>query len=216
MSVELTQIRVPGHSPLHPGQTLDRMGGSGGYNNSMSHANRPFEGPLPTRLYRGPSISRSVIRRYARQVAERFQPDKIILFGSHAYGRPHTDSDVDLLVIMPARNPLDQAVRIRWELPAPFPMDLLVRTPKTVQWRLAEGDSFLAEIMTKGKILYEKAHQRVGAKSRSRSRHGKRTQPAGYPSSWTNKRRARAALRWADRVRTAARSLLGIGTRSSR
>jgi predicted nucleotidyltransferase len=118
-----------------------------------------------------------VIRRYARQVAERFQPDKIILFGSFAYGQPHADSDVDLLVIMPARNQLDQAVRIRWELPAPFPMDLLVRTPKTMQWRLAEGDSFLQEIVTQGKVLYEKTHARVGAKGRSRSRHGQRTQP---------------------------------------
>jgi hypothetical protein len=54
---------------------------------------------------------------------------------------------------MPARNQLHQAVRIRWALPAPFPMDLLVRTPETMQWRLAEGDSFLQEIVTKGKIL---------------------------------------------------------------
>lgn len=46
----------------------------------------------------------SAIRRYARRVGERFEPDKIILFGSRAYGTPHADSDVDLLVIMPARN----------------------------------------------------------------------------------------------------------------
>jgi predicted nucleotidyltransferase len=39
------------------------------------------------------------IRRFARRVAERFQPEKIILFGSHAYGTPHADSDVDILVI---------------------------------------------------------------------------------------------------------------------
>ena len=53
-----------------------------------------------------------VIRRFARQVAERFRPDKIILFGSYAYGTPHADSDVDILVVMPARNQIDQAVRI--------------------------------------------------------------------------------------------------------
>jgi predicted nucleotidyltransferase len=51
-----------------------------------------------------------LIRRFARQVAERFQPDKIILFGSYAYGTPHADSDVDILVIMPTRNQLEQAV----------------------------------------------------------------------------------------------------------
>ena len=45
-----------------------------------------------------------VIRRFARQVAERFEPERIILFGSHAYGTPHAASDVDILVIMPAKN----------------------------------------------------------------------------------------------------------------
>jgi predicted nucleotidyltransferase len=58
-----------------------------------------------------------VIRRYARSIAEEFHPDKIILFGSHAYGTPHEDSDMDLLVVMPARNQHDQAVRIRWRRP---------------------------------------------------------------------------------------------------
>ena len=43
-----------------------------------------------------------VIRRFARAVADRFQPERIILFGSHAYGTPHADSDVDILVVMPA------------------------------------------------------------------------------------------------------------------
>ena len=67
----------------------------------------------------------AAIRRYARQIAERFRPDKIILFGSYANGTPHEDSDVDLLVVMPAANQVSQAVRIRLALPAPFPMDLL-------------------------------------------------------------------------------------------
>src|SRR5438094_2695324 len=99
----------------------------------------------PGRWYRGADIPMRVIRRYARQVAEHFQPDKIILFGSYAYGTPHADSDVDILVVMPARNELDQAFKIRLALPAPFPMDLLVRTPKNLQWRLEEGDWFLRE-----------------------------------------------------------------------
>lgn len=55
----------------------------------------------PTRWYRGADIPMKVIRRFARQVAERFDPEKIILFGSYAYGTPHADSDVDILVIMP-------------------------------------------------------------------------------------------------------------------
>src|SRR6202047_1886424 len=97
----------------------------------------------PTRWYCGADVPMSVIRRFARQVADHFQPDKILLFGSYAYGTPHADSDVDILVIMPARNQLDQAFKIRLQIPAPCSMDLIVRTPKNMKWRLAEGESFL-------------------------------------------------------------------------
>jgi predicted nucleotidyltransferase len=123
----------------------------------------------------------AVIRRFARQVGERFQPEQIILFGSYAYGTAQADSDVDLLVVMPARNQHDQAARIRWEVPAPFPMDLIVRTPQNLNWRLAEGDSFHTEIVTRGKVLYETDDTRVGTQGRSRlparhpNRPGKRT-----------------------------------------
>jgi predicted nucleotidyltransferase len=117
-----------------------------------------------------------VIRRYVRQVAERFHPDKIILFGSYAYGTPHEESDVDILVIMPARNEIDQAVRIDRVIDPLFPLDLLVRTPKNMAWRLQEGDSFLREIVTRGKVLYEKADGPVGAEGgvRLRGRQGNR------------------------------------------
>src|SRR5438270_6744895 len=113
------------------------------------------------RWYRGAGVPMRVIRCFARQVAERFHPEKIILFGSYAYGRPHEDSDVDILVVMPARNQLDQAARISQATSPPFPLDIIVRTPRNLRWRLAEGDSFLKEIMTRGKLLYEKAHGRV-------------------------------------------------------
>ena len=133
--------------------------------------------PEIVRHYQSPNIPMAAIRRYARQIAERFHPEKIILFGSYAYGHPHEDSDVDLLVIMPARNQLDQAFKIRWQLPAPFAMDLLVCTPKEMKWRLEEGESFLTEITSKGKVLYEEKHKRVGAKSRRRSRRSAKVQP---------------------------------------
>ena len=113
-----------------------------------------------------------VIRQFALAVAERFRPEKIILFGSHAYGRPHADSDVDVLVVMAARNELDQAVRIDRAVDPMFPLDLIVCTPKNISWRLKEGDSFLREIVTKGKVLYEKADRPVGAKGRVRLRGG--------------------------------------------
>jgi predicted nucleotidyltransferase len=118
----------------------------------------------PTPWYTGADVPLSVIRDYARQVAERFQPERIILFGSYAYGQPHADSDVDILVVMPARNEIDQSVRIEMACEPCFPLDLIVRTPKNMAWRLEEGDSFLREITSRGKILYEKADARVGAK----------------------------------------------------
>jgi predicted nucleotidyltransferase len=133
------------------------------------------------RWYRGGNVPMHVIRRFARHVADRFEPEKIILFGSHAYGKPHADSDVDILVVMPARSELQQAARISISIDPPFPLDIIVRTPKKLHWRVQEGDSFLGEILTKGKVLYEKADARVGTKSRSRlpastqDRKGKRT-----------------------------------------
>jgi predicted nucleotidyltransferase len=114
--------------------------------------------PKPSKVYFGPDIPMRVIRRFARQVAEKFRPEKIILFGSFAYGTPNADSDVDLLVVMPARNQLDQALKIRLAFDAAFPMDLIVRTPKNLAWRLEERESFTTEVMTKGKVLYEERH----------------------------------------------------------
>src|SRR5438874_13363720 len=131
--------------------------------------------------YRGAEVSMSMIRRFARQIAERFQPERIILFGSHAYGRPHKDSDVDVLVVMHTGRRRSQSARIRTEIQTPFAMDLLVRTPEFVKRRLAEGDSFLADIMSRGIVLYEKSNQGMGAKGRSRlSGHGStaRVRPA--------------------------------------
>jgi predicted nucleotidyltransferase len=118
------------------------------------------------RWYRGADIPMRLIRRFARQVAERFHPDKIVLFGSYAYGTPHADSDVDILVIMPARNQLDQAVKIELACDPPFPLDVIVRTPASIKWRLAEGDLFHTEIVTKGKVLYEKGDSRMGTQGR--------------------------------------------------
>lgn len=131
------------------------------YTTDMSRR-RTAVSPRARRSYRGADVPMRVIRQFARRVAERFQPDKIILFGSHAYGEPHADSDVDILVVMPARNELDQAVRISLTIDPPFPLDIDVRTPKTMKWRLEEGDSFLREVIERGKVLYEKVDRGVG------------------------------------------------------
>jgi predicted nucleotidyltransferase len=100
-------------------------------------------------------VPRAAIRKYVRQIVERFHPQRVILFGSHAYGKPHEDSDVDLLVMMPARSMIDMAVRIRLAFDTPFPMDLLVRTPEFLAKRLALGDWFIREILDRGIVLYD-------------------------------------------------------------
>ena len=75
----------------------------------------------PEKWYSGANIPMRVIRDFARRVAERFQPEKIILFGSYAYGTPHEDSDVDILVVMKARSQLRAALQHRRGLRALFP-----------------------------------------------------------------------------------------------
>jgi len=127
-----------------------------------------------------------LIRRFAREVAERFDPDKIILFGSYGYGTPHADSDVDILVVMPCRNQLDQAVKISLVIDPPFPLDIIVRTPYSLKWRLAEGESFHTEITTKGKVLYEKEHAGLGRKSRKRLSGGPKASSARPNRSMTS------------------------------
>jgi predicted nucleotidyltransferase len=122
-----------------------------------------------TRLYYPKLVPKSAIRRFAQQIVERFHPDRIILFGSYAYGKPTPDSDVDLLVVMPTRNQVEQAVRIDEAIEQRgFPLDLIVRTPKTLANRLRWGDSYLREIVARGKVLYEKNHKAVDTESRAR------------------------------------------------
>jgi len=72
-------------------------------------------------------VDRAQIRKFSQAVAQQFRPNKIVLFGSYAYGKPTDDSDVDLLV----RTPAEVGKRLRW------------------------GDGFLQEVMEKGEVLYE-------------------------------------------------------------
>jgi uncharacterized protein len=117
--------------------------------------------------YASPKIPLSAIRRFARRIAERFQPDKIVLFGSYAYGTPHNESDVDLLVIMRTRNAIDQSIRICLAFEQPFSLDLIVRTPYQIERGLKDDNWFLREIVEKGKVLYEARDRQMGSKSRA-------------------------------------------------
>jgi len=94
------------------------------------------------------------IKKYAQKIKKRFNPQKIILFGSYAYGKPTVNSDVDLFIIMDTKQrSIHQAVFIRKELPSPFPLDLIVKTPKEVKKRIKEGDFFLKTVIQEGKEL---------------------------------------------------------------
>jgi predicted nucleotidyltransferase len=101
-------------------------------------------------------IAPEQIQAYCDAVARDFRPQKIVLFGSYAYGRPTPDSDVDLLVIVPFRgNDAAKAIQIRSRFDTPFPLDLLARKPEFITQRLRERDMFIEWVMTRGRIMYE-------------------------------------------------------------
>ena len=112
---------------------------------------------VPSSYYWWP-ITRSKIKQAALKIAKEIEPEKIILFGSFAYGKPTPDSDVDLLVIMESdERPAKRATAIYLVLSGKtFPMDILVRTPAELSHRLAIGDFFIKEIMERGKVVYDR------------------------------------------------------------
>lgn len=104
-----------------------------------------------------PPVAETLPQAVDRIVRE-LQPEKIILFGSYAYGNPTTDSDVDLLVIMNTNLPRTERFIVISELlfPREFPVDILVKTPSEIKDALASGDFFIREIIEKGKTIYER------------------------------------------------------------
>jgi predicted nucleotidyltransferase len=109
--------------------------------------------PLGLKVSVGKTL-RPAIQKIVRVLA----PQKIVLFGSYAYGKPNPHSDVDLLVIMETDQPhKDRSWAVsRLLLPRPFPVDILVKTPEEVKDALESGDFFLKEILTRGVVLYER------------------------------------------------------------
>lgn len=101
-------------------------------------------------------IPQEAIDDVVRQIVEKFKPNKIILFGSYAYGIPTQVSDVDLLVVMDSSIKENQlSITIRRAINYHFGLDLIVKTPKSISSRIEMGDFFLKEILQKGKVLYE-------------------------------------------------------------
>ena len=101
-------------------------------------------------------VSRQEIPASCDDIVREFAPLQVILFGSYGYGTPTEDSDVDLLVVMtiPESETRRQASEIRRRIPHRFPMDLLVRSPEEIAYRLSYNDWFLREITEKGEVLY--------------------------------------------------------------
>ena len=96
------------------------------------------------------------IQKFCKQIVDAFRPQKVILFGSYAYGTPTFDSDIDLLVVMPyEENELDKMAEVRRRLSSEMPLDVLVKTPKQIEERIGMQDFFVREIMENGKILYD-------------------------------------------------------------
>jgi predicted nucleotidyltransferase len=122
-------------------------------NVTISGLRRPRTVPLGLQVSVGKSLRPAI-----QKVVDELKPEKIILFGSYAYGLPNPHSDVDLLVILKTRASLkERSWRVsRLLLPRPFPVDILVMTPKEIVKALKSGDFFLSEILTRGKVLYER------------------------------------------------------------
>lgn len=101
---------------------------------------------------------RAEIDRIVRQLVDAYGPERIILFGSYAYGQPHADSDLDLLIIKrTSERFINRWVNVRQIVSDPkrsIPFEPIVLTPDEIEERLATGDQFIKEIVTKGEVLY--------------------------------------------------------------
>jgi predicted nucleotidyltransferase len=96
------------------------------------------------------------ISKIKDKIVQEIKPEKIILFGSYAWGEPTEDSDVDLFIIQKSKEPrrIRQKELRRKLWGSDVPMDLLVYTPEEIEKRLEIDDPFILHILNKGKVLY--------------------------------------------------------------
>ena len=98
------------------------------------------------------------IQKMVDRIVKRFNPEKIILFGSHARGDAGPDSDVDLLVVMPvAGSKRDKMIEIGMALhDIPLPKDIIVTTPDDFEWRKEIVGTIERPAVKEGKVLYDR------------------------------------------------------------
>ena len=108
-------------------------------------------------LYSSVMIAPEAIATIARKIAQKFDPERIILFGSDATGAATADSDVDLLVVMSFEGkPFWKSLEILNRVPPPFAVDLLARQPADTAQRYQLGDPLIRDAIDHGKVLYER------------------------------------------------------------
>jgi predicted nucleotidyltransferase len=102
-------------------------------------------------------IAQDRILDISERIAHQFAPDRIILFGSYAYGTPDEGSDVDLLVVLPFEGkPYRKAAEIAAAVHEGFPLDILARRPDDIERRYREADPLVREALDRGRVLYER------------------------------------------------------------
>lgn len=103
-------------------------------------------------------ISQKQIQKILKIIVEKYKPEKIILFGSYAYGYPSKDSDLDLLIVKDINLPRYKRAReIRkylWGI-TDIPKDIIVYTQKEIDDWAEVKEAFITNIVKNGKILYE-------------------------------------------------------------
>ena len=101
---------------------------------------------------------RKLITEVVTKIKTEYDPEKIILYGSYAYGKPTADSDVDLFIIKNTdKRRVDRFVEVKTLIYDParrIPISPMVYTPEEVEKRLAIGDQFVEEVLTRGEVLY--------------------------------------------------------------
>lgn len=101
---------------------------------------------------------RKLILEIVDRIKRGYEPERIILYGSYAYGKPTEDSDVDLFIVKDTdKRRVDRFVevsRLIYEPGRRISVSPLVYTPKELEERLSLGDDFVQEVLTKGEVLY--------------------------------------------------------------